>query len=252
MPSYTPWRAFSSCTAAGLVPLLCHSSNNNKQVLERGHGFVVPQSDLSRPLSEPLPAGWRPSSCTSDLRLLRASTISLYSDTLSHFEGAIFASLLLCIFLRLCIVQPSFCPSWTFVPRNPAPRLISSGAHVHVPLFTDWSPAQRPPFESRHQLLHRPHSFLGQLQGCRQDTIPFTTNGAPPLSLRLPGGASILCWHFKLPRHTLALHWSLALEHYNHLTAFLSRSSTQHPFPQEHDPKPSFLHSSAWLESYSG
>lgn len=181
--------------------------------------------------------------------MLRASTISLYNDTLSYFEGAVFASLLLCILLRLCIVQPSFCPSWTFVPRNPAPRLISSGAHVHVPLLTDWSGR---PSNIVTSSLHRPRSVLGQLQGCRQDTIPFTTNGAPPLSLRLPGGASILCWHFKLPCHTLALHWSSALEHYNHLTAFLSRSSTQHPFPQEHDPKPSFLHPSAWLESYSG
>lgn len=92
--------------------------------------------------------------------------------------------------------------------------------------------------------LHRSRCALKQLQGCRQDTIPLTANGALPLNLRLPGGASILCWHFKLPRHTLhtgLYHGSSALEHHNHLTVLHSRSPIHHPFSHDYDPKSSFL-----------
>lgn len=125
--------------------------------------------------------------------LLRASTISLYNDTLSRTSKALSSHL--CFFVSFCVFascNPAFarpgllCPE---IQRHASFRQALTSTSHYSPIG-----ALRcgRPSNLVTSSLHRPRSVLEQLQGCRQDTIPFTTNGAPPLSLRLPGGASIV------------------------------------------------------------
>lgn len=154
-----------------------------------------------------MPAGWRPSSCTtSDLRLLRASTISLYNDTLSRASKALSSHL--CFFVSFCVFAS--CNLAFARPGLSCPEIQRHASFRQAPTSTShYSPigALRSgrPSNLVTSSLHRPRSVLEQLQGCRQDTVPFTTNGAPPLSLRLPGGHPLLAFQAPSSRARSAL-----------------------------------------------